>query len=86
MFGEYKSNLATTGVYYFHKEGEFHQAAERMIEADDRTNGEYYLAPVYNYLKGDVTHFPVNKMIGMGTPEELKATLDENSDFSNWAV
>ena len=47
---------------------------------------ELNLATVYNYLKGDVTHFPVNKMIGMGTPEELKATLDENSDFSNWAV
>ena len=39
-----------------------------------------------NYLKGDVTHYPVQKMIGMGTPEELKATLNENSDFSNWAV
>ncbi len=86
MFDGYKSNIATTGVYYFHNEGEFHQAAERMIEARDRTNGEYYLAPVYNYLEGDVTHFSVDKMIGMGTPEELKATLDENSDFSNWAV
>ena len=86
MFDGVKSNIATTGVYYFHQEREFHQAAERMIAADDRVNGEFYLAPVYNYLKGDVTHYPVKKMIGMGTPEELKATLDENSDFSNWAV
>ena len=86
MFDGIKSNIATTGVYYFHQEREFHQAAERMIAADDRVNGEFYLAPVYNYIKGDVTHYPVQKMIGMGTPEELKATLDENSDFSNWAV
>ena len=86
MFDGVKSNIATTGVYYFHNEGEFHAAADRMIEADDRVNGEFYLAPVYNYLKGNVTHYPVEKMIGMGTPEELKATLNENSDFNNWAV
>jgi len=86
MFDGVKSNIATTGVYYFHNEGEFHKAADRMIAADDRVNGEFYLAPVYNYLEGSITHYPVKKMIGMGTPEELKETLNKYSDFDNWSV
>lgn len=82
----YVSDLATTGVYYFNSEKDFHVAATEMIGLNDRTNGEFYLAPIYNYIDGWITHYPVDKMIGMGTPEELKATLHEHSDFNNWAV
>ena len=82
----YMSDLATTGVYYFSSEKDFHKATTERIGLNDRTNNEFYLAPIYNYIDGWITHYPVDKMIGMGTPEELKATLHEHSDFNNWAV
>ena len=43
-----------------------------MMEEDDRTNGEFYLAPVYNYLMDPIKTFHVEKFIGLGTPEELE--------------
>ena len=49
------------------------------MDANDRTNNEFYLAPTYNYLEENVGIFRVNKMIGMGTPEELNAL--KNSEW-----
>ena len=65
------SNLATVGVYYFQNESDWCKAHEEQMKANDRTNNEFYLAPTYNYLKGNIGHFMVDEMIGMGTPEEL---------------
>lgn len=42
-----------------------------MMEANDRTNGEFYLAPVYNYLNKPIEIYHCEKFIGMGTPTEL---------------
>jgi len=67
------SNIATVGVYHFASEKKFAKAAQRMFDADDRTNGEFYLAPVYNYLEGNVREYRVEKFLGMGTPEELES-------------
>jgi hypothetical protein len=50
-----------------------------MLASDDRTNGEFYVAPSYNYLIermlpvsainiGDVEH----QVHGLGTPEDLE--------------
>ena len=71
------SNIATVGVYYFGSVHKFLIAVDDMMEANDRTNGEFYLAPVYNYLKDPVGTFKVDQMIGMGTPEELKENWDK---------
>ena len=65
------SNLATVGVYYFQDEADWCNAHADQMKANDRTNNEFYLAPTYNYLKGNVGHFMIDEMIGMGTPEEL---------------
>jgi len=65
------SNLATVGVYYFGDESKWIKAHEEQIKQNDRTNNEFYLAPTYNYIKESVGIFRVDKMIGMGTPEEL---------------
>lgn len=65
------SNIATVGVYYFPNQKDFVEAAQKMFDANDRTNGEYYLAPVYNYLSCKIKEYRVDKFIGMGTPEEL---------------
>ena len=42
------SDLATTGVHYWAQAHDFFRAARQMISKDIRTNGEFYIAPVYN--------------------------------------
>ena len=72
------SNIATTGVYHFGSQKKFVQAANHMMKMNDRTNNEFYLAPVYNYILEPVKVYMVDEFIGMGTPEELKATLERD--------
>jgi len=69
------SEWATAGFYYFAAWGEYLSAWARMRANDDRTNGEFYLAPVYNYLMSETSAFiiPADHFIGMGTPEEYEA-------------
>ena len=71
------SNIATVGVYQFGSVHKFLIAVDDMMAANDRTNNEFYLAPVYNYLKDAVGTWLVDEMIGMGTPDELKENWDK---------
>ena len=68
------SNIATVGIYYFKKGSYFVKAAEKMIEKDIRTNGEFYIAPTYNEMIQEgkkILHYPIAEMRGLGTPEDL---------------
>ena len=47
------SNDATAGYYYWSKGSDFVKYAEQMIEENSRTNGEFYVAPVYNWAIKD---------------------------------
>lgn len=50
-----------------------------MIENNERVNGEFYLAPVYNQTiaaGGKVKRLSIDKMIGLGTPEDLELYLN----------
>ena len=50
-----------------------------MIEADDRLNNEFYVAPVYNYAIKDgrrITITQVDNIYQMGTPEDLEEYLN----------
>lgn len=69
------SHYATAGFYYFSRWSEYRTAWAKMRAVDDRTNGEFYLAPVYNYLDAPRMAFiiPSDHFIGMGTPEEYEA-------------
>ena len=72
------SDIATCGVYYYRKGSDFVKYAERMIEKNIRVNDEFYIAPVYNELILDekiLIPFFVDKMHGLGTPEDLKKYL-----------
>ena len=72
------SNLATCGLYYFKHGSDYVLYAEHMIAADDRTNGEFYVAPVLNYAIRDgkkVRCKSIEKMFGTGTPEDLNVFL-----------
>jgi dTDP-glucose pyrophosphorylase len=74
------SNIATVGIYYFKKGSDFVDSALDMILNMDKTNGEYYTCPVYNYLIKNnklITYFNIEKdqMHGIGTPEDLNNYL-----------
>jgi NDP-sugar pyrophosphorylase family protein len=68
------SDWATTGLYYFRRGADFVRHAEAMIAADDRSNREFYVAPVYNRLiaaGADIRINPVDQVWVLGTPEDL---------------
>jgi HAD superfamily hydrolase (TIGR01509 family) len=68
------SNEATVGIYYWTKGSDFVKYALKMIEANDRYNNEFYIAPVYQHAINDgkkIKTFKVKEMWGLGTPEDL---------------
>lgn len=69
------SKLATAGLYYFREWRLLRNAVCKMISEEDRHNGEFYLAPCYNYVAGDVIsiEMPADAFISLGTPEALEA-------------
>jgi dTDP-glucose pyrophosphorylase len=73
------SNDATVGIYNFRRGSDFVQAADKMIAEDQRVNGEFYVAPVYNRLIADghsILVGPTGRerdgMYGLGTPEDFE--------------
>lgn len=72
------SNLATVGIYYWKHGHDFVKYAEQMIDKDIRTNNEFYICPVFNEAIADnkkIYAVNINKMWGIGTPEDLNAYL-----------
>lgn len=70
------SDLATCGVYWFRHGHDFVAGADRMIAANRRVNGEFYVAPVFNELIAvgkRILTMQVKAMHGLGTPEDLEA-------------
>ena len=68
------SDTATVGIYYWKKGSEYVKYADQMIRNNVRTNGEFYVCPVFNeaILDGKVFRTRnVEEMWGLGTPEDL---------------
>ena len=73
------SDIATVGVYYWAKGSDYVKYAEQMIEKNIRTNNEFYVCPVYNEGIADGKKFKtfnIEKMWGLGTPEDLKYYIE----------
>ena len=73
------SRYATAGYYYWKKGSDFVKYAEQMIKDNSRTNGEFYVAPVYNWAVKDgkrIGVFMVDKLYSLGTPEDLQEYLN----------
>ena len=76
------SNHATVGLYNFARGGDFVAAVDAMIAADQRVNGEFYVAPVYNQMIAagarigvyDIGHEAAG-MYGLGIPADLDLFL-----------
>ncbi len=73
------SRNANIGAYYFSKGRDFVWAAEEMIEENDKTNGEFYVAPVYNYMirRGKSIRISRPRFVhGLGTPKDVDKFLE----------
>jgi HAD superfamily hydrolase (TIGR01509 family) len=73
------SDIATVGVYYWSKGSDYVKYAEKMIEKNIRTNNEFYVCPVFNEAIADgkkIKTFNIEKMWGLGTPEDLNYFLE----------
>lgn len=76
---------AVVGIYYFRTGADFYLYSTRMIAADKRVNGEFYVCPVYNEVLADdgtVLPYMIDHMIGLGTPEDYeqaKMTIYESN-------
>ena len=68
------SKNATVGVYYWKHGSDYIKSAEEMIKKNIRVNNEFYVCPVYNEFiskNKKVKIHNVDKMWGLGTPEDL---------------
>ena len=74
------SDQATVGIYYFERGRDFVEGALDMIAANDTTNNEFYVVPIYNYLvklgqKFGIYSISEDVMHGLGTPDDLNDYL-----------
>ena len=73
------SDIATVGVYYWKRGADFVSSAHSMISKNTRVNNEFYIAPTFNEAilnKKNVFTHNINKMWGLGTPEDLSIFLE----------
>jgi hypothetical protein len=74
------SNNASVGIYYWSKGKDYVKYAEQMIRKKVLVNNEYYVCPVFNeaIISGKkIGITKIDKMNGLGTPEDLKEFLSE---------
>lgn len=72
------SEDATVGIYNFRRGSDFVKYAKQMVAEDNRSKGEFYVAPVYDYMiraGQTVTSWSIGSdqegMYGLGTPDDL---------------
>lgn len=74
------SNLCSDGLYYFKRKADFDEAFIEMVDEGGTRNGEYYVAPMYNYLirkekKIRYSLVAAEEVILCGTPVEYRQLL-----------
>jgi UDP-N-acetylglucosamine diphosphorylase / glucose-1-phosphate thymidylyltransferase / UDP-N-acetylgalactosamine diphosphorylase / glucosamine-1-phosphate N-acetyltransferase / galactosamine-1-phosphate N-acetyltransferase len=75
------SNISLNGIHYWKQGKDFVSSAEAMITADDRApNGEFYIAPTYNYMidagkSVGIYHIPNEQHHAVGVPVDLERFL-----------
>lgn len=73
------SSNATVGIYFWKKGSDYVKYAEQMIQKNVRTNGEFYVCPVFNEAIADgkkIRVKEIERMWGIGTPEDLNYFLE----------
>jgi dTDP-glucose pyrophosphorylase len=84
------SDEATVGIYAWKNANLYFNSYDEMLTSEDRVNGEFYVAPTYNYLIREglrIGAFHIGNVEdavhGLGTPEDLDLFIT-NSNFHNW--
>jgi len=80
------SNIALVGIHYWCYGKMFVESANKMIQDQNKTNNEYYIAPSYNYLIKDlfkigIHHIPNQQYHAVGTPEDLDKFIDYENEL-----
>ena len=78
------SDNATVGIYYWKHGSDYVKYANQMIDKNIRTNNEFYVCPVFNEAIEDgkkVRLKTIDKMWGIGTPEDLNYFLENNKEI-----
>lgn len=73
------SDIATVGIYFWKHGSDYVKFAEEMIAKNIRVNNEFYVCPVFNQaILNDkkIRVFNIDKMWGIGTPEDLNYFLE----------
>ena len=79
------SNLATNGFHFWKHGSLFIDSAKKMIEANEKYNNEFYVAPTYNHLiknNKKILAYYFNLHFPIGIPEDLRiysSLLNENN-------
>jgi NDP-sugar pyrophosphorylase family protein len=74
------SDEATVGIYNYKNGSDFVKKSEEMIAHNDRSNGEFYVAPVYTYMyrenQANIEIYNIGEeakgMYGLGIPSDLE--------------
>jgi UDP-N-acetylglucosamine diphosphorylase / glucose-1-phosphate thymidylyltransferase / UDP-N-acetylgalactosamine diphosphorylase / glucosamine-1-phosphate N-acetyltransferase / galactosamine-1-phosphate N-acetyltransferase len=75
------SNISLNGIHYWKHGSDYVASAEEMIQANDRApNGEFYIAPTYNYMiqlgkSVGIYHIPNEQHHAVGVPIDLERFL-----------
>lgn len=70
------SQHATVGLYYFTNGMDFVKGVKKMMSKNIRTNGLFYVCPVYNEIinmSKNVEIMPVSRMNPLSSPEHVKS-------------
>lgn len=76
------SEHSTNGIHYWREARMFFKSVVDMIHAEDTVNGEFYIAPSYNYMIQDglkVASYPIHQKNhwAIGTDEDIETFLQE---------
>jgi dTDP-glucose pyrophosphorylase len=79
------SCVSLNGIHYWKKASYFLDSAQEMIERNDRTNNEFYIAPSYNYmiskgLRVGIFHIPNEQHHAIGTTHDLEKYIEMESE------
>jgi len=75
------SEWATCGAYLYRRGCDFVTAANKMINLNERVNGEFYVCPAYNKMSysmnSKIRAYEVQEMWGLGTPEDFELSVKD---------
>ena len=82
------SCVALNGIHFWKKAKYFFDSSSDMILKNERTNGEFYIAPSYNFMissgkRVGIYHIPNEQHWGIGVPEDLDKYIQFRSEHDN---